>query len=82
MRYLLLLIFCNFSLLAQMPSYKLICESMSDQKYLSTILKEAFGEADYTCAKALQILQKEGFWLAQCHIEDSVLVLKTKQTIR
>ncbi len=78
MRYLLLLIFCNISLLAQMPTYKLICESISDEKYLSTVLEKNVGTEKLNCAQALQILQKEGYWLAQCEERDSILILSPK----
>lgn len=69
-------------MLAQMPSYKLICESASDYKNLHSILEKSFTDSTFNCPQIVQSLQAEGFWLASCNQKDSLLVIEANSPLK
>lgn len=44
-------------------------------------MDEKFADEDLNCAKAIQALQQQGFWLASCSVEDSTLRLHSKKAL-
>lgn len=65
-----------FVLLAQMPRIELICESESEKEYLQALFGKK-KDSTLSCGLALNLLQREGYWLAECELIDSLLNLKT-----
>jgi hypothetical protein len=82
MRYLIFFLFCSNFMLAQKPSYELICKSASDYKKLNALLEKNFADSTFKCPQIVRSLQTEGFWLATCNLKDSILIIQANSPLK